>query len=517
MSAAYEIMSRAGSPGRRVSVHRSRQSILGPSERDQLLAISTHAVRNNPEARAMIRRQQQFVVGPRGAKIQADTGDEDLDARLDALWQMWAFENGDFRCDSAGLKTFPMMQKAVIEEDFVGGRSLHIMITDGDAHGSLQSIESQRITNPNGAIDTEGQIAGLTIEPETGEILGYNVSRYMHGGAWLSTTTDAVEAADAIYCVQPMDSQIGVYAPEPILGISALTIAQTSEFLMAVTEAGKTQALTPMVHKRGPASTAAPLDEESKQVGDAGYSPDGQGRSIFNFVDSALGFIADLAPGDELINPRMEMPSGAIKPLIDIQLKRIAMGIGYGPQLLTGDFSSGSFSVARLAVQFARAVRDDSYEAMIRDFVTPARRHMIDSAMRLKLLDPPMSDDVDLYKFKHSPPPLPDPDPAETAQTNGYLVARGHKTMKAVLAERGEDLDDHVKELAAEITKFEQAGLVHPSTRDDSGEDAQLTEPRPAEIREADGTGGGKAGTDGSGELIDQEDAELAGASGGEA
>ena len=499
MRGAYESVESAARrrPHPRLSV--SAQALLDEFGRERLSSMIAHSVRNDPEARTLIRRTQDYTVGT-GPRMKAKSGDARFDKQIAKLWQDYTTKKDPIRIDIAGMKTLVGCMNAIISEWFTGGRVGAVMVTTGHAAGSIQLISSVRMRNPRSTQDDDTHTAGIEFLKD-GPPTRFHVADWAHGGRYLSHNTSPVPAESFLYMPQPMDQEIDIYAPEPILGVGIRSIEQLNEFASATSAAGTVGATSPLVHTEAEDHDEAEV-EQSGDGSQPGYGTDEQGNDELRIDKTSVGLIFRAKHGEALSSMRQEFPSGAVRPFIQMQLARISATMGVPAPILTGDWTGISFNGAKMVQAAYGVTRDRLFAGLVTDFLDPLYRFFVDFCIIHKLIRPPVGRETDVYEVEFRPPVLPEPDPAKAEQTWGFRLNRGMSTMQEYLEPKGRTPREHFAILAEERELAKEFGVVHPVDSDDTGKDDQIAEPKPGE-RELDGAGGGAPGEGKGGELVE--------------
>jgi len=129
-------------------------------DREKMSAVMLDLRRNNPTVKAISRLRRADVVGP-GIRPQAATGDEDLDKRLEELWEEYAQQP-----EVTGTMTVAEVQKQVAEMPLWYGDG-GLMLARG---GQVQVIEGLRIGEP-------GNAYGISTPPDPSRVQGVEFAK----------------------------------------------------------------------------------------------------------------------------------------------------------------------------------------------------------------------------------------------------------------------------------------------------------------------------------------------------
>lgn len=151
-------------------------------ERDILTARCRDAYRNKPVAKGCIDRLKHWTIGT-GLKLQSRINFEALGMTQDeaSIWERKIeshFDHWCKHCDLQGFANFRQMQAITFLTVLISGDAFtHTMYeyTPGSLYTlKLQSIDPDRVCNPNYSYDTKYQRRGIDIS-ENGKPISYNV------------------------------------------------------------------------------------------------------------------------------------------------------------------------------------------------------------------------------------------------------------------------------------------------------------------------------------------------------
>lgn len=148
---------------------------LNTGERRMLVARSRDAMRNHLIARAAIARIRTNVVGT-GLVCRAQIDHEalgideeeaeQLNAQLDRIWELYAADPRE--CDAEAMLNHYQLQALVLVSALVGG-DVFVATPDDERPGCLfstrlQLIETDRVSNPGGGMDTDRLVEGVEFD-----------------------------------------------------------------------------------------------------------------------------------------------------------------------------------------------------------------------------------------------------------------------------------------------------------------------------------------------------------------
>lgn len=179
--------------------------------------------------------------------------------------------------------------------------------------------------------------------------------------------------------------------------------------------------------------------------------------------------VMQLALGEKVNFTNPARPSAGYDKFEMAALRNIASAFGISLEMLVGDYSKLSYSGWRGAITNVwRGVTNErsGFEAL---WVRPLFRVVIEEGVARGKISVPAG----APSFWDAPsaylsgqwlgPGKGSGDPYKDNRANEVDFANGTTTKRKVLAERGEDYDEHMEELEAEIQDHRDRGLRHPS------------------------------------------------------
>ncbi|ASY44991.1 phage portal protein [Sphingobium xenophagum] len=183
--------------------------------------------------------------------------------------------------------------------------------------------------------------------------------------------------------------------------------------------------------------------------GDGGEYP--ADREPLDFVES--GTVQYLRPGEEITFPSPPTVDGYMD-YSRVSHLAIAAGLGVPVEILTGDLSKVSFISGRLGrLTFKRSVDTWQWLMFIRQFCASVERWFIEAAEM-------EGHDVTGVSMRWTPPKHEMLDPASEVPANRDAVRSGQKTHSQVIRENGDDPDTFFAELAADMKRLDDLGII---------------------------------------------------------
>lgn len=181
-------------------------------------------------------------------------------------------------------------------------------------------------------------------------------------------------------------------------------------------------------------------------------------------------------------------PGGSYDTFVESCIGFIAMGLGIPPQVITQNWEHMNYSSMRGALLQAREVFSRDRQFLIRNFCAPVFADFVDEMILrgdIRLAGGP----PEAYmRARWIPPGHEWVDPLREAKADEIAINTGMRSLTRILAKQGVELDDHIREVAAEREKFEAAGLPAPGSvspsadvaDDDFGDEAKKRSPAKA-------------------------------------
>ncbi|MEM8757514.1 MAG: phage portal protein, partial [Planctomycetota bacterium] len=394
---------------------RNTQYELDRLLRDRLRGVASYAVKNDPEAAAVVQRTQDLVVGPDGPAIAWDTGDAGLDRDLAREWEAFWHASGPMTADCTGLHDGPHLLRQAIDAWFVDGRFAAQIIGLGDGGnvtpqtGSVQLIEGRRLVNELGQSDDETHIAGLTLG-EHGAVEAITVAPWKFGGSYLDFADTSTIDAGFVYLPNPHATEVGLIAPGPWILLATTTAMQQGQVIESVVQAVIKESDDAKFVRRELAG--AELDDTAgDDDGRLGLVTGPDGKPMHRTDAAGLTYLAE---GEDVIFGSSNYPQQALEPFLRMQLVRMGMMYGHPYEVLTGDYSKTNMSAAKFAQQVTGRTHGITARTLIASLVRPIiERAFIPSRQLMGLLPMDMSDAA--YRPTITPPAMPEPDPGKAA------------------------------------------------------------------------------------------------------
>lgn len=406
-------------------------------------------VRNVPWAKKAKRTYVANMVGT-GIVPRAKTGNARRDAKIDAAFEAWCQE-----CDAAGQLDFYGLQSLVAGTMYESGEVLvryrdrplrdarvvpvELQVLEPDfldtsRFGRPEAASGTNVINQGIEFDDKGRRVAYYLWAEhPGDVAGFLTSRLLK-----SSRVPADQVAH-VYRVDRPGQIRGITEFAPVIQLAN----DLHEYADAHLVLKKVAACFGMIVKRNGGATKSPLTG-------AKASTDAQGRRIETMSPGMVGYL-DL--DEDVAFPRPPT-SEDYADYTAAQLHAFAIGAGVTYETLTGDLSKVNYSSYRAGqLDFRRAIEMDQWLMLVPMFCAPTWRRFIDRLVLLGTLDRPY------YGVDWATPRFESVDPQKDAEADKTEVRSGFQSLKAVIARRGYNPDQVLREIAETYKLLDQLGL----------------------------------------------------------
>lgn len=380
----------------------SPRTDLSKAERTMLVARSRDAMRNHLVARAAITRCRTNVVGTglvcraqvdiAALGITEEEGDK-LNADLDRLWSLYADDPRE--CDAEAMLNHYQLQALVLVSAMVGG-DVFVATPDDERAGCifstrLQLIETDRVCNPMGMLDSENLVEGVEFDA-LGAPVRYHICSGYPGDRRRAApltwqTLDAFGAETGrrrVLHVMNDKDRPGQKRGAPYLAPVLEPLQKLERYSSAELMAAVISAMFTVFIEKGETfddnklSLAALANSDDSQPAPQGSAQGG---------DIALGeaAIVDLASGEKVSIANPARPNAQFDPFFVAVVKEIGAALELPFEELLLHYNS-SYSAARAAMLQAWRFYTLRRWWLTCDFCQPSRELIIDEAVARGLI-----------------------------------------------------------------------------------------------------------------------------------
>jgi len=430
-----------------------------------LRARARELSRNDPVVVQFLNMLQVNVVGPTGARLQAQirTPDGKLDERVnDTIEAGWArYCRGPVTVDrTMNLAAFELLQLESVARD--GEAFTRISEGPRRHHGlGLQAIDADLVDETRTAVLIPGAREvrlGVEIDGE-GARLGYwiNEQRYMPGSE--SRPPYRVDAENVLHHlrVRRANQMRGITWVAAVLhAIHQLNMYAETELIAARTGAAK---MGFIVTKDPDADVPGSSMDGSGSASGDGSSESSSGLLPGQEMEATPGTIDYLLPGQEFQGWTPDHPSTAFDPFTKAQMRRIAIGLGVNYNTLGSDLEGVNFSSMRSGLQLERDLWRMLQEWWVGTFRQPIFERWLNAAILTGELRLPSSDWRQYTDVKWVSRGWDWVDPVKDVQASVIAIGNGLDSRTRILAEKGVDHAEVLEQLAAEAKAAAAAGV----------------------------------------------------------
>lgn len=417
------------------------------TQRDLVKARARYLENNSDIACAAVGGIVRNVVGT-GIKLQARTGDENLNKHIELLWREWTRPEN---CDITGQQSFEEMQSMLLRRKIVDGEIFVKKIVQKGRRFpfTLQVIKSDLLSSYLITAPVTGNAIRSGVElDEHLKPLAYWINKKSPDG-FVEFDPDRVPAGQIIHLWNRVQ-------PDQIRGMSDLApvikrLKDTQDYLDAETVAARLAAcFSVFITTQTGAPGAMPgvrntKDPERKKL-----------QSI------RPGMIKYLAPGEkvETANPTRSVTTA--KDYVAVQERLAGAGLGMSYELMSRDFNKSSFSAARQGMLEDRKTFEPIQDFMAAHLCMPIYREWLDTCVLSGLIDIP---DYSTHREEYQAAEWVTPgwswiDPQKEVNADITAIQNGGMTMSQWCAARGYDWRDQLEQMAIEKETAEKLGLT---------------------------------------------------------
>lgn len=416
-------------------------------DRDTVRARARDLERNSDMFNAVIGAFKRNVIGG-GYTVQAKTGDEELNTRLEKLWARWSKRQN---CDVTGTQNFDgIIRMCVVRKKVDGGILICKRYTErAFLPLQLQLFEVDELDVSQVQPHREGNkvVGGIEYDrfnrPE-----GYHIRQYDIDG---NTAMQSV-FIDAKYVF----FYFGKKRPSQIREISDMSpsigrIRDMNEFMEAVS-----------VKERVIACLSVFIKRIMPPAGGYGRTQGGTPEREHSYQGKTLtpGMIKELNAGDEIqvVNPTGQGTDAA--SYIKLQERLTGAGVGISYEASSRDMSETNYSSARQAIIEDEYTYAEEIELL---------EELLDEIYESFVIACVLAGAVDISDFWENKEtylshiwvraPKKWIDPLKEANANRIAIQTGQKGFKEVAAEQGKDWKDVIDDIAETLAYAEEKGV----------------------------------------------------------
>jgi lambda family phage portal protein len=384
-------------------------------------------VQNFSFVKSILLKEAMYVCGK--IQYQANTGDPSADMAIEQYWNHWA-EN----CDLTGRHVFRQLVQLMHVGMRRDGDSGFILVAQGPEL-KLQTVEADRIGNPNQAGTSEQNYFGGIKVNELGQIVYYRVfTRNIHG-----QYSDPTEV--------PPDSFVHYFDPlrsDQYRGITAFdTVIPHARDLYELLQMEKmavrwASSQTGIITKQDPSLTEWKSGDTSKN-----------GTPLESIE---AGKLLRLLPGESVTQfPGTNRPSATFTGFITTLVREMANGLNL-PFSFVWDPSTLGGATARLESAQTQRCFARHQNLLTEQVLDKIKNAVLTRAIAFKLIPPIQTYKQGMWQF----PAHITADVGYQTQADLAMLASGLKTRSDIYGEMGLDFEEQTQVLAREIQFYQR-------------------------------------------------------------
>jgi lambda family phage portal protein len=424
------------------------------TDRGTLLKQSRSYDRDSALFQGMHRSAITNILGA-GFQLQAMTGNQRLDQRLEQLWREEFCEAPEVR----GLDTWPEIERFALSDVMVAGDVGAILLEDGQ----IQMIEAERIdhggTKPRAGARME---SGIELDGQ-GRPLRFYVKEYDSKSSTTRGRARAIDREDFVYSAyrRRMSQTRGV----PALTASFSDLNRLDDILSS--EAASWQILSRLAVTRK--QEDAPRLAGEGSIAQDNYDPDTEDLAQ-RVHDVGMALIFNCKPGESIEGVTHNIPGPNFEQSVRVFLRLLGLPLGLPLELIILDWSQTTYSSARAALEQAFVEFTRWQRLLMHTWHSPIYRWRV----RGWIAEGRAPDHAGVLRHAWITPSFPWLDQLKEAQAWGMKLDRGLSTHAEALKSVNRDRDDWLERRERELLEAaEIAGRIveaHPEL-----DKAQLT------------------------------------------
>ncbi len=389
-------------------------------DRIMLIGQSRQFMRDNGIYNGMIGRANGYIVG-NGFRLQAKTGDPDLDKKIEKLWKkFWK------RPEIKGVLTGARVERMVCRELLVAGDTAAIKTS----LGLLQLIEAEQITGGRRGVPKDG----ITKNKYNGPVSMY-IGPYSRNGSVDGSRSKPYRFNEHILYLTDPERPSGLRAVPPC--------QSTFPMLHRINDVCDSEAIAWQMLARIAVSITRPggpsLGNEESKEDTTKTDTDGEMATRITELDNALIFHGE--PGDEIKGIERNIPGSNFSESLIMFLRLLGLPLGLPLEVILLDWTKSNYSQSRAVLVQAYQTFLGWQELLEGFFHTPVYEWKIQSWIDEGLIEE-TEKVTDLFNHDWIKPTFPWLDQLKEAQAHGAKLDRGLTTQRIVCKSLNLDADE---------------------------------------------------------------------------
>lgn len=457
MRGAYQ----AGDIGRRseswVPTNGKAEQVNQP-QRDMIRARAREQERNNDIIGGPLGVLERNIVGT-GFKVQADTGNEKLNVKLENSFQTWQKPRN---CDVTAAQAFWEICKMIIRRTNVDGGIILVKTYSGNTRFPFQ-LQAREVDDLDGCgmIRNGDNIVINGIEVDKNQKPVAYWFKEISPDGWSTGKSVRIDAEKVIpLWRKTMPSQIREMSP---LAPAITRANDTEEYLDALSIKEKILASLSVFIKKLIPTSGSP----GRGVGVSGHKSDEYDpQTGYRRKRISPGMIMELQPGDDVNSVVPTGQAANARELVALYQRLIGAGQGLSYEASSRDMSQVNYSSARQGLLEDQKTYADWQKWLIDHFLSEVYTEFVISAVLSGEIDiPGFWNDKDKYlKHTWTAPGWSWIDPVKEIKANDMAMQSGQDNLANVCARTGQDwrevLEQRAKELAFKKELEQKYGIT---------------------------------------------------------
>ena len=455
----------AGSEGRLNANWRAvnaNAETINRSYRDVVRARSQDLERNSDILESILLAFERNVVGT-GFRLQAKTGNEELNKQIEALFKKWSRPK---YCDVTQQQSFVEICQMLVRRRRVDGAALVVKryLQNDFVPFTLQVYEIEDLDNAR--VSSSLRIVGGIEYNEYNRPVAYYLKKYDNFGNWTGHS-ERIDAKDVLFMYRKKrPSQLREMSE---LATTLPRVRDMNQYMEAVSVKERVAALLAVMIKRAlPAAGSIGRGATNNSSKEISY----QGKTL------TPGMMMELNPGDDVsvVQPPSQGASAADFVRLQQRLTGSAQGISY--EVASRDMSQVNYSSARQGLLEDRSTYEMEQQFFKDHFLSEVYEEFIEAAVltgHIQIKDFFQNREAYL-KHEWIAPGMKWIDPKKEADANKIMLENNLTTLEQVAASTGQDWREIIDQRALEVAYATEKGVIFnaasekPATEEEANE-----------------------------------------------
>jgi lambda family phage portal protein len=353
--------------------------------------------------------------------------------------------------DCRNMDNGAQLQRMILRQSLVDGDlGIPLLAASDNRDQAVQIVESDLIVPKGGgskapdATDREGVI----VDPATGAPTAFNVAGYSFSGAYVDDSKALPIPADRFifFAHRKRSSQTRGIS---VLAVGADRLIGLDQYTDAVEVAAKIQAMFAIIIKtKSPQGARDALQTSTEDLTGSG--------NVTSLQQVNPGQMINLGMDEEFGAVQGSQPGTTFETFVRVMTEQVCAGLQFPYEVATNNMRGLNFSQARMAISMARETA-----AVIRErFIATVMQRLFEWRVNFLIARGDLPNDPAVFDIFWPPPPRMIVDPKAENDADVVAINNNLTTHKAVLAERGLDIDEVFRQRAEEKKRQDELGIA---------------------------------------------------------